>query len=389
MLVAFGMVLAVTLGTGGFALSRLAQVDGVASQGSGRNLAAENRNDRAYEPEFRAIQNRRRACLGGRFGPGGIGIEADLKQRAEDVGRQRGLLDAMAMDDAARGVARDFDQAWQEYQRGRPGDAGPNPAGHQGPGGGDLQWEDPDPGPTARASAARLMEMSVTGGHDAASRGEAVYASARLWIIGALVLAVLMCGAAGVIAVRGVSTPVLAMAGTMRRMADGDLGTEISGLGRNDEIGRMAQALEVFRGHAIERARLEQSQIEQDRRGTEERQAALVDMAQTIENETTTALEQIGQRTGAMTATADVLSSSASRAESLLAVPDRRQRRRWPPRRPWRVRRNNSPPRSARSAARSSQSTMVVGRAVSAGSETRATIEALNEQVAGSARSPT
>jgi methyl-accepting chemotaxis protein len=165
-------------------------------------------------------------------------------------------------------------------------------------------------------------------------------------------------------------------------MAEGDHGTAIAGLGRKDEIGRMAQALEVFRGDAVERARLEQNQIEQDRRATEERQAALVNMAQTIEDETTTALEQIGQRAGAMAATAEVLSSSASRTEESSRSAGSAAAQALATAQTVASAADQLAASIREIGGQVNQSTVVVGRAVTAGSETRATMEALNQQVA-------
>jgi methyl-accepting chemotaxis protein len=381
MLAAFGLVLAVTLGTGGFALSKLAEVNTVAGQIRQLWLPKTEtiaRMSLSFE-QYRIAEGR---ALVAASAEELQGIEADLKQRGEEVGRQRGLLDGMAMDDAARGMARDFDRSWQDYVV-----AGQEMVGLIRQGARDqaaliYNGKAGTPVAAARASAARLMELGAAGGHDAASRGEAVYESARLWIGGALALAVLICGAAGAIAVGGVSSPVLVMAGTMRRMADGDLGTEIASLGRNDEIGRMAQALEVFRGNAIERVRLEQYQVEQDRHATEARQAALVGMAQTIENETTTALEEIGQRTGALAATADVLSSSASRTEDSSRSAGSAAAQALATAQTVASAAEQLAASIREIGGQVSQSTTVVSRAVSAGTETRATMDALDDQVA-------
>ena len=51
---------------------------------------------------------------------------------------------------------------------------------------------------------------------------------------------------------RFVSTPLLDLAGCMRRLADNDTDIEIHGIQRIDEIGEMARALVVFRTNAIE-----------------------------------------------------------------------------------------------------------------------------------------
>jgi methyl-accepting chemotaxis protein len=56
---------------------------------------------------------------------------------------------------------------------------------------------------------------------------------------------------------RAVSKPLSAMTGAMRKLADGDFAVVLPGLGRKDEIGDMAKAVEAFKVKAVEKARLE------------------------------------------------------------------------------------------------------------------------------------
>ena len=64
------------------------------------------------------------------------------------------------------------------------------------------------------------------------------------------------------IATRHVVRPLSAMTGAMERLAHGDLEVEVPGLGKTDEIGQMAAAVEVFRENAIQVAQL--SELERD-----------------------------------------------------------------------------------------------------------------------------
>ncbi|MFM2281643.1 MAG: hypothetical protein RLZZ444_3874 [Pseudomonadota bacterium] len=57
---------------------------------------------------------------------------------------------------------------------------------------------------------------------------------------------------------RSISGPISSMTGAMRRLADGDTSTDIPGMDRVDEIGRMAGTVAVFRANAIEKERIEQ-----------------------------------------------------------------------------------------------------------------------------------
>ncbi|SIQ05794.1 methyl-accepting chemotaxis protein [Rhizobium sp. RU33A] len=63
-------------------------------------------------------------------------------------------------------------------------------------------------------------------------------------------------------------SPLLAMAGAMRKLAEGDTASAVPGMGRQDEVGQMAEAVEVFRQNAITARQLEQ-QAEASRGETE------------------------------------------------------------------------------------------------------------------------
>jgi len=53
-------------------------------------------------------------------------------------------------------------------------------------------------------------------------------------------------------------SPLLSIAGAMRNLAGGDTSAEVPGFGRRDEVGQMAEAVEVFRQNAITARKLEQ-----------------------------------------------------------------------------------------------------------------------------------
>src|SRR6202041_1102882 len=61
---------------------------------------------------------------------------------------------------------------------------------------------------------------------------------------------------------RGISQPVVRMCASMRALAAGDKTVEIPGVGRMDEIGEMADAVQVFKNNLIEADR-RREEIEQ------------------------------------------------------------------------------------------------------------------------------
>jgi len=70
------------------------------------------------------------------------------------------------------------------------------------------------------------------------------------------VILVVMVGISLLVA-RSITRPINGMSGAMRTLAGGNLQVEIPGMGRGDEIGQMAEAVEVFKNNAIEQKRLE------------------------------------------------------------------------------------------------------------------------------------
>jgi methyl-accepting chemotaxis protein len=89
-----------------------------------------------------------------------------------------------------------------------------------------------------------------------AAREKEAYRSAYFILLagglGSITLAMLV----GWVLSRGVARPVTAMTAAMVRLADGEKDIAIPATGRRDEIGKMADAVEVFRQKAIEADRL-------------------------------------------------------------------------------------------------------------------------------------
>ncbi|WP_448207641.1 methyl-accepting chemotaxis protein [Azospirillum sp. sgz302134] len=75
---------------------------------------------------------------------------------------------------------------------------------------------------------------------------------------------------------RSIVKPVVAMTGTMTNLAAGDLTVSIPALSNQDEIGQMAQAVQVFKDNAIEKKRMDEAErerLEAERREEEAQRA--------------------------------------------------------------------------------------------------------------------
>jgi methyl-accepting chemotaxis protein len=110
---------------------------------------------------------------------------------------------------------------------------------------------------------------------------------------------------------RGISKPLADMTLAMKRLSEGDAQTEIPGLGRGDEIGAMAHAAQVFKEYSHKMDRLRQEQTEAERRGQEERRAAIRRLADDLESGVSGAIGVIGASASQMEGTARAMTSTA------------------------------------------------------------------------------
>lgn len=103
---------------------------------------------------------------------------------------------------------------------------------------------------------------------------------------------------------RMISAPVRGMTLAMERLAGGDTAIEIPAKRREDEIGEMAAALQVFKDNMIETERLRQEQAAATRQSQEQRRNTMLDLAAQFE-------KNVGSVVTTVTSAADQLQSTA------------------------------------------------------------------------------
>ena len=108
----------------------------------------------------------------------------------------------------------------------------------------------------------------------------------------------------------GIAKPVIAMTAAMARLADGDKTIIVPALGRTDEIGQMADAVEVFKQNAIEMDRLaEEQKKEQERK--EARQQAVEGYIKSFDEFVSGLLGILASAATEMRSTAEGMSATA------------------------------------------------------------------------------
>jgi methyl-accepting chemotaxis protein len=110
-----------------------------------------------------------------------------------------------------------------------------------------------------------------------------IYARTRLIVFGVVAAAAILCALLWVLLIRGVSLPIRRMTRLMKRLSENDLSVVISGLDRGDEIGDMAQSVEVFRQNLIDTGVLRQRQDQAKAAAAQQQKAMLAGMADDFE----------------------------------------------------------------------------------------------------------
>jgi methyl-accepting chemotaxis protein len=147
------------------------------------------------------------------------------------------------------------------------------------------------------------LDYNQAAGRRIAAAGGKVYAR-TLWLIPiGMAVVLLLSVAVSLLLYRHIATPLSGMAGVMRRLAAGDRSVAILSAGRGDEIGRMAQAVAVFRDglSAAETLRAEQ---EAGRATERARSAALAELVAAFEG-------RVGETVGILAAAATEMESTA------------------------------------------------------------------------------
>ena len=119
---------------------------------------------------------------------------------------------------------------------------------------------------------------------------------------------------------RGITKPLRRMTGTMNDLAGGKLDVEVPGIGRHDEIGEMANAVEVFKSNAVARGALEAEQKQAETRAVARRQADMRKMADDFEGAIGAIIQTVSVASSQLEISAGNLSSTAERGEQLATM---------------------------------------------------------------------
>jgi methyl-accepting chemotaxis protein len=142
-----------------------------------------------------------------------------------------------------------------------------------------------------------------------------------MWAIGFAIIAI--AGIAGTIAWligRSITRPLGQLGARMRTLADGSLEQDIPGIGRRDEIGEMAETVQIFKDNAIRIRGLEQVEAEAQNRAVAERRAAMEGLANDFERSVNGIVRSVATAAAGMQSTAQSMTTTAGDASTRAAA---------------------------------------------------------------------
>jgi methyl-accepting chemotaxis protein len=153
-----------------------------------------------------------------------------------------------------------------------------------------------------------------------ATRADAMKAAsdnATMTSIGSAALTIVLSILSALALMLMVVKPIQRMTSVMLQLADGDKTVVIEGIERRDEIGKMAQAVQVFKETAIEADRLTVEQQAADERGAIQRKDDMRKLANAFESAVGEIVETVSTASTELEASANTLTHSASRAQEV------------------------------------------------------------------------
>ena len=140
-------------------------------------------------------------------------------------------------------------------------------------------------------------------------------ASSQFFLILSTTIALLSLTIVGsLIIIWGITGPINDSVDVMENLVKGNLEVDIPGLDRTDEIGGMAQSIEIFKQNAIEVQKMEADKAAQEERIAAEKKAAMNAMADDFENRVSAIVETVSSSSAQLTSTAQSMTKAADDA---------------------------------------------------------------------------
>jgi methyl-accepting chemotaxis protein len=141
------------------------------------------------------------------------------------------------------------------------------------------------------------------------------------WLLGLSILGIgVISGAIAWVLGRSISRPLGLLGLRMQALADGSLDGAIPGVGRGDEIGKMAGTVQIFKDNAVRVRELEKSEASSRERVASERRSAMENLAGDFERSVNGIVRSVSTAAAGMQTTAQSMTATAGDASARAAT---------------------------------------------------------------------
>jgi len=141
------------------------------------------------------------------------------------------------------------------------------------------------------------------------------------WLLALSILGIaVISGAIAWVLGRSISHPLNMLGTRMRALADGSLDGEIPGVGRGDEVGKMAATVQIFKDNATRMRELEKAETETRERTAADRRVAMEGLAGDFERSVNGIVRSVSTAAAGMQTTAQSMTTTASDASARAAT---------------------------------------------------------------------
>ena len=304
---AFGLVLLVTIGLGVFALNEIGVIDQASHDLGGQampSLFQSSEISRAVI-NFRREEANRLLSVTDEDGRYREGLMDDYAKRASGA-RQR----YSPATPEERALIDQFDSTWPKFQESSQEILTVLKSNDPAEARKHYVAANRDQFDALNTLLAKIVELNDKAGQRSYETVMNTSDRAKLGSIVALIAAALVALAAGILIVVTVALPIRRLTAAMAQLSGRDLQAAVPDTERQDEIGAMARAVQVFRGGLIEADRL--GALQRAAEAEKARRVAAIDtLVSTFDDQSADALQSFGIAAGQLDSTARAMSAMA------------------------------------------------------------------------------
>jgi len=313
----FALMVALVLGLSWFALDKMAAINGSTTEIATNWLPSVSYTRRlAYDVSQFRIAEARHILTSDEAGMAEVerGMENDLAE----IDKDRRAYEPLISSPEERAEYEAFTRQWNDYMEVHAALLKLSRANQTEQASKLYKGEASKAFRATDAALQKLVDINVAGADAASKDAAASYGSARVMTMVFAAIAVSIALGAMAFVMFGIARPLLALVGSMRRLGDGDFSVVLPGLGRKDEIGAMAGAVEMFKVKAEERARQEaEAQAAADRAAAERRRSEMRRLADDFEAAVGEIVDTVSSASTELEAAATTLTRTAETTQKL------------------------------------------------------------------------